>query len=104
MQEDQIQFHMVVAGGGATQGYNSKGGGAGGYREGLGINDSFTGSPLRSPTGVPVSAQAYPITVGAGGSGGPANYPSTATSSQKGSNSVLAQLLLLVVVQVQVVV
>ena len=84
--------YVVVAGGGATQGYSSKGGGAGGYREGLGLNDSFTGSPLRSPTGVPVSAQAYPITVGGGGSGGPANYPSTATSAQKGNDSIFSTI------------
>ena len=39
---------------------------------------------------LPVTAQAYPITVGAGGSGGPANYPSTAT--HKGSNSVFSTI------------
>jgi len=84
--------YMVVAGGGATQGYNSKGGGAGGYREGLGINDSYTSNPLRSPTGVPVSVQAYPITIGAGGAGGTSNYPSTATTAQKGSDSIFSTI------------
>ena len=65
--------YVVVAGGGGAGGDGSGGGGAGGYREGLGVNDSFTGSPLRSPTGVPVSASpgSYPITVGGGGSGAP---------------------------------
>jgi hypothetical protein len=56
---------LVVAGGG---GANGGGGGAGGFREGLGLNDSYTGSPLRSPTGVPVSVTTYPVTVGGGGS------------------------------------
>ena len=86
--------YAVVAGGGATQGYSSKGGGAGGYREGLGLNDSFTGSPLRNPTGVPVTSSpgSYPITVGAGGAGGTANYPSTASSSQKGNNSIFSTI------------
>jgi len=68
--------YVVVGGGGGGGGSSnaniSGGGGAGGYREGLGINDSYTGSPLRAPTGVPVSAQGYPITVGSGGAGGPA--------------------------------
>jgi hypothetical protein len=65
--------YVVVAGGGGAGGDGGGGGGAGGYREGLGLNDSFTGSPLRSPTGVPVSTSpgSYPITVGGGGSGAP---------------------------------
>ena len=66
--------YMVIAGGGGggigyASGYCGGGGGAGGFREGLGLNDSYTGSPLRSPTGVPVSVQGYPITVGGGGTG-----------------------------------
>ena len=59
--------YIVVAGGGGTG--RGSGGGAGGFREGLGLNDSYTGSPLRSPTGVPVTATTFPITVGAGGAG-----------------------------------
>ena len=69
-----VSYVVVAAGGGGGGSSNaniSGGGGAGGYREGLGINDSFTGSPLRAPTGVPVTATGFPITVGAGGSGGP---------------------------------
>jgi len=67
--------YMVVAGGGggSSSGPTSSGAGgsgAGGFREGLGLNDSYTGSPLRNPTGVPVSVQAYSITVGGGGAGG----------------------------------
>jgi len=80
--------YLVLAGGGSG-GYNiGGGGGAGGFREGLGLNDSYTGSPLRAPTGIPVPVQAYPITVGAGASGsgtspGPGN---------KGSNSVFSTI------------
>ena len=63
--------YMVIAGGGggggSASGQGGGGGGAGGYREGLGRNDSYTGSPLRAATGVPVTAQPYPITVGGGG-------------------------------------
>ena len=47
--------YIVVAGGGGGGDGRGGGGGAGGFREGLGVNDSYTGSPLRSPTGVPVT-------------------------------------------------
>jgi hypothetical protein len=43
------------------------GGGAGGYREGKVSTDPYTASPLDSTAGLPVSVQAYPITVGGGG-------------------------------------
>ena len=69
-----VSYVVVAAGGGGGGSNNaniSGGGGAGGYREGLGSNDSYGGSPLRNPTGLPVSVQGYPITVGAGGGGGP---------------------------------
>ena len=64
--------YMVIAGGGggggSASGQGGGGGGAGGFREGLGRNDSYTGSPLRAATGVPVTATGFPITVGGGGS------------------------------------
>ena len=64
--------YMVIAGGGGSGGSEGGGGGgAGGYREGLGLNDSYSGSPLRASTGVPVTATGFPITVGAGGAGSP---------------------------------
>ena len=65
--------YLVVAGGGGSRcgGCGSGGGGGGGgFREGLGVNDSYTGSPLRAPTGVPVTATGFPIAVGAGGAAG----------------------------------
>ena len=80
--------YLVLAGGGSG-GYNiGGGGGAGGYREGLGLNDSYTGSPLRSPTGVPVPAQAYPITVG----GGAAGSGASCSPGNQGSNSVFSTI------------
>lgn len=51
--------YLVVAGGGSGGGGTAGGGGAGGYRE------SF---PNPATGGFPISAQAYPITVGGGGS------------------------------------
>lgn len=72
--------YMVVAGGaggggdaGCASGSGS-GGGAGGFRESHStpVSGCYTASPLATPTGIPVSVQGYPITVGAGGAGGTA--------------------------------
>ena len=61
--------YFVVAGGGGT---NSGGGGAGGFRvsNSVGCVPAPTMSPLSNPSGLPVSVQGYPITVGAGGTAG----------------------------------
>ena len=87
--------YVVLGGGGGGGGSNnaniSAGGGAGGYREGLGLNDSYTGSPLRAPTGVPVTASAFPITVGAGGAGGPAGS-GCASRGTNGADSIFSTI------------
>ena len=90
--------YLVVAGGGAgsnngTPGPDGAGGGgAGGFR----LSNSYGSpapltSPLANPTGLPVSATGYPVTVGAGGAGKPSacsgNYGPAGAS---GSNSVFA--------------
>jgi len=71
--------YMVVAGGaggGSGTGPSSKrgagGGGAGGFRESSGAaSGCYTASPLGAcVSALPVNAQGYPITVGAGGGGG----------------------------------
>jgi hypothetical protein len=60
--------YLVIAGGGAGGTCRSGGGGAGGYREGKTPQCvSYTASPLNAPAGLPVTAQTYPVTVGAGG-------------------------------------
>ena len=82
--------YIVVAGGAGAGGDTGGGGGAGGFREGLGSNDSYTGSPLRNPTGVPVSASTYPITVGAGGSASPSG--NAAPGGGNGSNSIFSTI------------
>jgi hypothetical protein len=66
--------YVVIAGGGGGGYGDAGGGGAGGFR----LSNSYsipapTMSPLVNPTGLTASIQTYPITVGAGGSGGP--YP-----------------------------
>ena len=63
--------YLVVAGGGGGGTNHGGGGGAGGFREGRNVPiDNFTASPLvaNAPTNaVTVTATAFPITVGAGG-------------------------------------
>ena len=67
--------YLVVAGGGGGGYCMGGGGGAGGYRESPGTTTCYTSSPLGASPAValPVSAQGYPITVGAGGGGGTSN-------------------------------
>ena len=64
--------YLVIAGGGGTGGSGTGGGGAGGYRFSDGTaSGSYSAGP--SPLGasaLPVSAQAYPIAVGGGTTGG----------------------------------
>ena len=80
--------HLVVAGGGGGGGGDGGGGGAGGFRESKGPADSYTSSPLEGGTAVIVTAQAYPITVGAGGAGAPSNT----TCASNGVNSVFSTI------------
>jgi len=66
--------YLVVAGGGGAGASYGGGGGAGGFRQ------SF---PNPATGGLPVSVQAYPITVGAGGAG-------TTVTGNKGADSVFS--------------
>jgi len=65
--------YMVIAGGGGGGANRGGGGGAGGYREVKSPTTPYTASPLdgypSAPNRVTITAQAYPITVGAGGNG-----------------------------------
>ena len=79
--------YMVVAGGGGG-GFYAGGAGAGGYREGKAATDCYTASPLNAPAGLPLSIQAYPITVGGGGPGG----NSSTDPGTKGSDSVFSTI------------
>ena len=88
--------YLVVAGGGGggfTTGCNggAGGGGAGGYRESSGTSTGcYSVSPLGScVAALPVSAQAYPITVGGGGPAG-VGPPSNPNDPAKGSNSIFS--------------
>ena len=81
--------YFVVAGGGGAGGEMGGGGGGGGFR--VSNSTCMPGpqtSPLATPTGLTVTAQTYPITVGGGGAGG---YPSP-NAGTKGSDSVFSTI------------
>ncbi len=88
--------YLTVAGGGGGGGdvfsTAGGGGGAGGFRYSAETYTSPScapGHPLRSPTGLPVSAQSYPITVGSGGAAGAGPKPNDGT---QGGSSVFSTI------------
>jgi hypothetical protein len=88
--------YLVVAGGGGGgwNANNSPQGGSGGGGGGFRMSNSTCmpapiTSPLASPTGLPVSVQGYPITVGAGGA---AASPTPNTNGKKGVDSVFSTI------------
>ena len=87
--------YLVVAGGGGGGGYGGGGGGAGGFRL---SNSTCMPAPLTSPlasaSGIPVTAQGYPIQVGGGGLGtaGEGNAGDTPSDGTTGSNSVFSSI------------
>ena len=87
---DQVSY--MVVGGGASGGYatsnSAGGGGAGGFREGKVSSDPYTDSPLDAGSGLTVTTQTYPISVGAGG----AAPPSSSNDGSSGSNSVFSTI------------
>ena len=89
--------YLVVAGGGGSGTQiagngGGGGGGAGGYRESSGAaSGCYTRSPLGAcVSALPVTAQGYPITVGAGGAGVPSSPPGC--RGNPGSNSVFSTI------------
>ena len=87
--------YLVVAGAGGGGVARGGGGGAGGFRVSAG---QCIPSPTMSPLGACVSRiqvtgpQAYPITVGAGGSGQPYGTPAPTRNGCNGSNSVFSTI------------
>jgi len=71
--------YLVVGGGGGGGSVDGGGGGAGGYRESSGAaSGCYSASPLGAcVSALPVTAQGYPITVGAGGAGTASPSPNT---------------------------
>jgi hypothetical protein len=79
-QGSQTVDYFVVAGGGGSSNNpdaGAAGAGAGGFRlsNSVGCVPAPTMSPLANPTGLPVTATGYPITVGAGGTNQPPGDP-----------------------------
>ena len=68
---EAVADYLVIAGGGGAQGSGTGGGGAGGYRfsDGTASGCYSAGPAPLGASAIPVIAQAYPITVGSGGSG-----------------------------------
>ena len=93
--------YVVVGGGGGSGGntyhiQGGGGGGAGGFRENEHPTDSYTQSPLDGAGDITLSAQTYPITVGAGGSAGTAgnspSLPSPGAAGTNGSSSIFSTI------------
>jgi hypothetical protein len=92
-----VADYLVIAGGGGAPGsgtpdfnYSSGGGGAGGYRESSGTSSgSYSISPLGAcVSALPISVQAYPITVGSGGAGG----SNCSAAAPNGGNSIFSSI------------
>jgi hypothetical protein len=84
--------YLVVAGGGSGGASGGPGAGGGGGAGGFRVSNSYglpapTMSPLANPTGLPVSATTYPVTVGGGAIGSPTTGP-----GNNGSNSVFSTI------------
>jgi hypothetical protein len=86
--------YLVVAGGGGGGGSaapygGGSGGGAGGFREAKsGCAGCYTASPLAASCGITLTAQTYPITVGAGG----ANGSGSPATGGNGSDSIFSTI------------
>jgi len=68
---NELEYIIVAGGGGGGGQYIAGGGGAGGFRFASPSLAPLTypGKPLAAPAGITASAQAYPISVGGGGTG-----------------------------------
>jgi hypothetical protein len=80
--------YMVIAGGGGGGGGSDGSGGGSGAGAG-GFRQSF---PNPATAGFPVSVTAYPITVGAGGNGGPNTGPNVNANGTAGNNSIFSTI------------
>ena len=84
---NQVSY-VVVAGGGGGGENRGGGGGAGGYREDKSPVTPYTASPLEGAGAISVTATAFPITVGAGGTGTSCGN----TQSTSGANSIFSTI------------
>ena len=97
---NKLDYFVVAGGGGGSTSCGGGGGGAGGFRESRPsspVPETWTASPLVNTSGtLSAAVQSYPVTVGAGGTGGAAGtyYPSTpdCVKGSKGSDSVFSTI------------
>jgi len=82
--ENTVSYLVVGGGGAGGNPDRSGGGGGGGFRENKSPVDTYTASPIEGSSDVAVTATAFPITVGAGGT---VSVPACGGS---GSNSVFS--------------
>ena len=87
---NNVVSYVIVGGGGGGGSRRGGGAAAGGYREVKSPSTPYTASPLdgypSSPNRVTVTAQAYPIVVGGGGTGNP--VPGSPQPSTQATNGV----------------
>ena len=91
-----IDYLVIAGGGGGGNGDGGGGAGAGGYREShvVATSGCYSASPKASSTSLPVSVQAFPVTVGAGGAAqtnGNNSIFSTITSTAGGRGRLAVQ-------------
>ena len=91
---ENVVSYLVIGGGGGSGEDTGGGGGGGGYREVKSPLTPYTASPLdgypSAPNRITVTAQAYPITVGAGGTSAGGGNCEAAPS---GNNSVFSTII-----------
>ena len=86
---NNVVSYIVVGGGGGGGPIRGAGGGAGGFREDKSPVTPYTASPLDGAGSITVTATGFPITVGAGGSGGTTAGPNNATSGSASTFSTI---------------
>ena len=90
---DSVDY-LVVAGGGGGGKNRGGGGGGGGFRESSGaVSGCYSASPLGAcVSALPVTATAFPITVGGGGTGAIPSDPDASTTATNGANSIFSTI------------
>ena len=90
----QVEYLVIAGGGGAAGGHQAGGGGAGGYRNSYASEASGGGGGTETPFSAPIGVN-ISLTVGAGGSGGPAlsSQQGSANKGGDGGNSVFGSII-----------
>jgi hypothetical protein len=91
-----VDYAVVAGGGGGGSslfGNGMTGGGGGGYRESKSpVAGTYTASPLAATTGITLTTQTYPVTVGAGGTQGTPWQPTGSGPGTDGSPSIFSTI------------